>query len=1718
MSESELHSAGLDSAVVEGGAYEVIRKRLLEQANGFESGVKSLNERRQAAFGKTSLEILSRIRLRTANNCIPRDIALVGDHLLLGFNVFIGLKKETQVADVFASYRLTEADGEIAVQVEEAPSFLTDSGFVSDFQELYAYYKSTTLLRMQVVSQQLLVTFRIGQGLGDVRVFRWSIGVDGEVTYVDDRGERNLPQPRTHEFTWQACGREDQVAGRFPHISILDRVFVDTTAGSLNIKVENNTEEGRGIYQEPVTESNQALDDAEIEYAQVGDLILLKIRPYREPNFRYLVFNPLHNEVRRLDAIGIACRELPEDHGIIFPGGCYLHTGELKQFDEEVDHLQFSKKHISPNGEDVLFVFHASQEGRYGLMAYNLISKTLQNPIYAHGYSLHNNGRLVVFQSESEEPTRNHPMQIWQTTFYDDDHVVVSLDAPSELAKVGNNELVRFISECFSVVRQTRSEQVSLTGYNDLVTQCQRLQDNYFWLGGEDFSILRSGVESLAATAELVVDEYEKVAAIQDHANTTLTEAERTQEVLRREVQTQDYQSVEAFVASLGELRQQRGHLLTIRELRYIQVDRVDALEQELVESYDRLAERCVGFLLEPNALAPYSEKNFEISERIPKANSSAELAPELEGLEAIGGSLDTLTEVLSSLPVQDATERTKILESISEIYATLNSTRAQAKLRGKELGSKESVAEFGAQFTLLSQSIAAALNKVEDPASCDEQLSRLSVQLEELESRFGEHDEFLVDISDKRNELFETFETRRQALVDAQQRRAQNLFSSGERILEGVKRRTAKLASPDELNAFYSSDPMVYKLRELVSDLIALGDSVKADDLESRLQGSKDGAFRSQRDREDLFEDDGNVIKLGSHRFNVNTQPLDLTIVHSGDALHAHLTGTGYREVIDNPELNALEPFWQQALISETDEVYRAEYLASQILRAAAAQEDGLSLDVLHSALLSERGLLPLVHAFATPRYSEGYEPGVHDADCARILTALIPIVEQAGLLRFHPDTRALALLFWYCYRNTDQQRQWVTQAQSATALASTFEYNSALHSLAKTVGPAIAEFNRLQELGHSEQRCGHAAEYLIHELASPQFAPVCAKQALLLSQDFLKELGHKGQTNDFRQAIARLDHNALTQFEMYQDWLDGYLASQEDAQTPAELSKFVDEAAVLLTTQDRWQVDVRQVDLGVSVDGLLGSHLKIKKRQLALSVDDFDDRLARHADTVVPGFRQYQTLRQAYVEQARDELSLEDFTARPLASFVRNRLIDEVYLPIVGDNLAKQMGTAGAGKRTDLMGLLLLISPPGYGKTTLMEYVASRLGLVFLKINGPALGHDVKSLDPAQAPNATAANELNKLNLGLEMGNNVMLYVDDIQHTHPEFLQKFISLCDGTRRVEGVWREQTKTYDLRGRKFCVVMAGNPYTESGEVFRVPDMLANRADIYNLGDVLSGREEVFSLSFIENSLTSNSVLAPLATRSMQDVYRFVRMARGEPVPGTDFEHSYSSAESGEITSVLQKLFKVQEVLLKVNLEYIRSAAMDDTYRTEPAFLLQGSYRNMNKMAEKVVAVMNDAELVALIDDHYTGEAQLLTTSAEHNLLKLAQLRGSSTPEQDQRWAEILHDFDRQKTTGGNDVDAATKIALQLANLQEALTQTKVEIINQPSAVVEQALVNMAQLIETTFLPVVASMDKKIDLDLAILERVGALSTGIDEFQEVIGRLESEQGRRKLEPE
>ncbi|MDX1340932.1 MAG: DNA repair ATPase [Reinekea sp.] len=1747
----------VDNAVAEGGAYEVISKRLAEQGSKLYQRTKQLNDARLAEFGSSDMAVKGRTRVRTENNCIARDIVQVGEHLLFGYNVFIGLKKETKVDDVFALFDVQETDDGIElVPVSHNKHFLTDTRFVNDFTELYRYYKNTKLIQLVVKDGKLLAAFQIGERLSDQRVFRWSVSADGKtITYIDNRGERDIQPPPHYDFEWTEATRDNIVNGRHPHINVLDTVFVETIGGDLTVKIENNTEDGLGIYREPVDDDTQSLDDCKLSYAKVGHLILLSVLPYKETKTRYLIYNTLNEQVMRVDAIGESCVQLPEDHGLIFPGGYYLQNGEYKAFDEDVKGLKFQRMIRSPNGEDVLYVFYEPDSGVVGLFAYNLISKQLQNPIFGHGYALAEDGRLVIFSAESEA-TRVHPMQVWQTPYVSDEFASTQPQSQSFYGKIGNAALVRGVSDLFSICRSIDSQSVSSRLYEELSKAAKKVFDDHYWLDSAETKTLAELVREVAATSELVIDEFEKVQSIQAQSKQAMAEAEQKQTALLQSIRPDSWQTAEEYVNALSQIRQQRGHLITIRELRYIDQARIDKLEADLQKVNASLSEQTVAFLSRDEALNPYFDKITQLDQEIETAATIAELTPVIEAIEQTAAGLDLLTELMNTLKVADATVRTQIIDAVSSVYAQLNQSKANAKHKQKNLGSSEAVAQFGAQFKLFSQSIVNALGLSTTPEKCEEQLSRLLVQLEELESQFSDYDQFLTDIMDKREEVYESFESHKQQLLDERQRKAQSVTDAATRMLSSIEKRSLKFTEADQLNTYFATDALVLKIRDLVESLRELDAAVKADDIEARLKSIKEQALRSLRDKTDIYEAGGNVIKLGPrHKFSVNTQELDLTIIPRNGLLNIHLTGTNYFEAIEHPELLALKDYWEMSLESETPNIYRAEYLAALILHAAEQHTDGLSIGQLSQAVAEEDQLSALVRDFASPRYKDGYEKGIHDFDAAKILRAVLPALTLAELLRFDPMSRGIAALFWsYLQQQDDGQfKSWPERAQSALQMNAVFASQEASQLLAAEIGRELTSFIQQHPIDCDALTISRAADYLVAELAREPVEIIISQYGRQLSEELQRSMSGDSW-RQFEQSIAKLQALPAEQWKLTRAWLQALVNSKQ----LTHLVRYIPEACAQILTAQNLTYRFLEVDVELAVDGLMGDHARIQNRELRFSLDDFLERTEHHRTVVVPTYHRYLDVRQRIISDERDKLRLHEFKARPLASFVRNRLINESYLPLIGDNLAKQMGTVGESKRTDLMGLLMMISPPGYGKTTLMEYVANRLGLIFMKINCPSLGHDVLSLDPQQAPNATARQELEKLNLALEMGNNVMLYLDDIQHTHPEFLQKFISLCDGTRRVEGVWQGKTKTYDMRGKKFCVVMAGNPYTESGEAFKIPDMLANRADIYNLGDILGGMDEQFALSYIENALTSNPVLAPLATREMDDTYKLIKMAQGHNIAATDLAHQYSGAEIQEITGIIAKMFVVQDVVLKINKQYIASAAQDDKYRTEPAFKLQGSYRNMNKMTEKISAVMNQQELMQMIADHYLGEAQLLTTGAEDNLLKLAELRGNMTDEQATRWTQIKKDFLRNKAMGGDDADVGGKVVAQLADLADGLSalaslaaqpnteqqaamakliaaveaskpdpvtvpdnsallaksfekiakaiiasKPTVEVVNEPVQGLGKILEVLATTIEESIFPIMHTMDKKLDIDLRTHEKMKEITQQIRDLDSVV---------------
>lgn len=1591
---------------VDTGAYEVLRDRLIAQAAELARRAEALNVRRGEEFGSTRLELVGTGRLRTEHSAVPRDVVAVGAALLFGSNAVPSREAGTRVDDVLALY-----DRDLKRLPDDAvPGLLDDPAFVREFAALHRYYRQARLLRLRRTEGKLLAVFQTGEKADDTRVLRWALSDDGRATFLDARGERDHVLPPSHDVAWIDSTREDHVLGRHPHVSIRGEVFVSTVGGALTVKVDDETEVEEGVYSEPVDEPLQSLADADIAYARVGALILLRIRPYKEDTDRHLVFNTLTRTVVRLDGIGRACRRLPEDQGIVFPGGYCLAVGTHKSYELETAELEFEREDRSPNGEDVLYAFHARAEGRSLLLSYNTIRKEMANPLPCQGWALFDDGALVVLRADTGESQRVHPVQWWTSPYVSDTHAAAQPVGTGPLARIGNADLVRGISDCLSITGAVADTTPTNEVYEALLTACVRAADTHHWLADPELGDLHAPLAQLRDTAQQVLAEFATVQALTRQAEDALTEAAaRVTEVVRR-LRGESARSAAEWVTGLTELRHAQGHLLTLKDMRYADTARIEALAADTASDLAALGRRAVAHLAREDAFAGHDADVEQLVADAEAITTVAEAEPVAARMDDLAVGLRTVTEVVAGLDIADATVRTAILERIAGVLGGVNRARAALDGRRRELLGREGRAEFAAECALFGQSVTGALTAADSPEACDEQLALLLVQVENLESRFAEFDDFLATLADKREEVHEAFSARKQTLADARARRAERLADSANRVLRTVARRAAAQPDADAVTTYFTSDPMPAKVRRVADELRDLGDQVRAEELDGRLKAARQDALRALRDRTDLYADDGRTIRLGAHRFAVNTQPLDLTLVPHGDSLAFALTGTDYRSPVTDPDFTDTRPYWDRPLPSESPEVYRAEYLATRLL-----DEHG-------PEALAEADLPALVRQAAETAYDEGYERGVHDHDATAILATLLRLHEGAGPLRHEPAARAAAQLFWAHGTTAEEQRSWTLRAVSLARARDTFGLT-----------PAIADLQReLADVAGGEA----PAAYLFEELTSGPPGFVISSGTRTLLDKFRRTVGTSAYDDDL---TALTDQAAREQ--LVEAWLTAYACATGTGLAPGDLAEAV--AAELCPGLTRYESDA---PLTETVTGLLGTHPRITGRALPLRIDELLARTRRFRTHDAPGHRAYQHRRTALVGAERTRLRLDDYRPRVMSAFVRGRLIDEVYLPLIGDSLARQLGTTGDSKRTDSGGLLLLISPPGYGKTTLMEYVADRLGMILVKVDGPALGHTVTSLDPAEAPNATARQEIEKINFALAAGNNTLLYLDDIQHTSPELLQKFIPLCDATRRIEGVRDGAPRTYDLRGKRFAVCMAGNPYTESGSRFQVPDMLANRADVWNLGDVLTGKDDVFALSFIENALTANPVLAPLAGRDRADLDLLIRLAQGDPAAHADrLTHPCAPAELEQILAVLRHLITARDTVLAVNAAYIASAAQSDTTRTEPPFRLQGSYRTMNKIAQRVQPVMNDVELAALIEDQYRAEAQTLTTGAEANLLKLAELRGTLTAEQSARWSELRAVHVRARSLGGPEDDPLARAVSALGLLADRIAAVETAI-------------------------------------------------------------------------
>src|SRR5690606_3928652 len=134
-------------------------------------------------------------------------------------------------------------------------------------------------------------------------------------------------------------------------------------------------------------------------------------------------------------------------------------------------------------------------------------------------------------------------------------------------------------------------------------------------------------------------------------------------------------------------------------------------------------------------------------------------------------------------------------------------------------------------------------------------------------------------------------------------------------------------------------------------------------------------------------------------------------------------------------------------------------------------------------------------VREAAESRYDEGYERGVHDHDATLILDTLLRLRDSAGMLRYLPEARAAAQLFWAHGVDEVSRKTLATRAVSLVRAREVFGPGPALEALSAELGALIAAF--LATVGLPDTDASMAGEYLVEELATTPAGFVTGKAA---------------------------------------------------------------------------------------------------------------------------------------------------------------------------------------------------------------------------------------------------------------------------------------------------------------------------------------------------------------------------------------------------------------------------------------------------------------------------------------------------------------------------------------------------------------------------------------------------------------------------------------------
>ncbi|MCC8155170.1 MAG: hypothetical protein LIP01_13845, partial [Tannerellaceae bacterium] len=494
-------------------------------------------------------------------------------------------------------------------------------------------------------------------------------------------------------------------------------------------------------------------------------------------------------------------------------------------------------------------------------------------------------------------------------------------------------------------------------------------------------------------------------------------------------------------------------------------------------------------------------------------------------------------------------------------------------------------MAEFRAQLTLLEQSIVNYLELSTTPERCDEYFTKVSVQVEELESKFADFDEFIMVVADKRNEVIKAFDARKAQLIEQINRRTSSLEQIGLRVLKNVENKAQTFKTKEDIQAFYSTDLMVDKVRKLAEDLRGLGDVSKAENLENSLKTSLEDALRILKDKTELFVDGENIISLGNYKFAVNKQALDLTVVRRNDRLFFHLTGTNFYHPVTDEAINRYQDIWEQEVVSENNSVYRAEYLAYLAFRESLEKKE---FDVRE-----------FIQQKVEQSYSESYLKGVHDQDAIEIYEKLAVATNQLGVLSFAPRVRVAAQLFWNSVDEKEKELLYKLILSANNVLKAFPESNNYRYVL-QQIEELYKAWNRHFSLDDVQPE--QVADYLFREFAGNHSFTI-SEQSKLLEKEFTGYLKSKKLYDSFNRDVSDETFGSVERFYLVHNWLSSFISLADKYE---KYRKYIGETACILLLRNHTFELVKGTDR-IVIEDLRGSHPVIINNIYSVDYHDF-------------------------------------------------------------------------------------------------------------------------------------------------------------------------------------------------------------------------------------------------------------------------------------------------------------------------------------------------------------------------------------------------------------------------------------------------------------------------------------------------------------------------------